>query len=146
PLFNMAGEVVGIVNSKVSASGVEGMGYAISSNSAAPILKQLMTGSKLVLPWIGTMFQTVDPGVAFLNSLDIQQGVLIIDVTANSPASGAGLQQGDVIISINGKPVLTASQAASILNNSVIGQKVTINYQRGTAQSTVTVTVAQNPQ
>jgi serine protease Do len=101
PLVNMAGEVIGIVNAKVSASGVEGMGYAISVNTASPILQQLITQGRVVQPWIGAVFQTVDPGVAFVYGLSIQQGVLIMGVTASSPASAAGLQQGDVILTVD---------------------------------------------
>jgi serine protease Do len=145
PLVNMAGEVVGIVNAKVSASGVEGMGYAISFNNAASILQQLATQGKVVQTWIGAVFQTVDPGVAFIYGLSVQQGVLILDVSAGSPASAAGLQQGDVITTISGKNVTTASQVAQVISNAQIGQKLQIVYQRGTGKSTVEVTTAQNP-
>jgi len=145
PLVNMAGEVVGIVNAKVSASGIEGMGYAISVNNASPILQQLVTQGYVVQPWIGAVFQTVDPGVAFIYGLSIQQGVLIMDVTVNSPASAAGLQQGDVIVAIDGKNMTNASQLAGVVSSSQIGQKLQIAYQRGNNKSTVEVTTAQNP-
>ena len=145
PLVNMAGEVIGIVNAKVSVSGVEGMGYAISINNALPILKQLATQGRVVQPWIGAVFQTVDPGVAFMYSLPLQQGVLIVDITANSPASTAGLKLGDVIVSVNGKNMTNASQLADVISTSQIGQKLQIIYQRGNNKSTVDVTTMQNP-
>lgn len=145
PLVNMASEVIGIVNAKVSASGVEGMGYAISVNNASPILQQLATQGRVVLPWIGAVFQTVDPGVAFVYGLSLQQGVLIVDVSTGSPASVAGLQQGDVIMTIDGKNMTTASQVAGVISGSQIGQKLQIAYQRGSNKSTVGVTTVQNP-
>jgi serine protease Do len=145
PLVNMAGEVVGIVNAKVSASGVEGMGYAISINNAASILQQLAAQGKVVQTWIGAVFQTVDPGVAFMYNLSIQQGVLIVDVSASSPASVAGLQKGDVILTVDGKNMTSSSQMAGVISASKIGQKLQIVYQRGTGKSTVEVTTAQNP-
>jgi serine protease Do len=145
PLVNMAGEVVGIVNAKVSAAGIEGMGYAISINTASPILQQLIAQGRVVQPWIGAVFQTVDPGVAFVYGLSVEQGVLIIDITASSPASKAGLQPGDVIVTIDGKNVTSASQLADVISSSQIGQKLMITYQRGNNKSTVEVTTAQNP-
>jgi serine protease Do len=145
PLVNMAGEVVGIVNAKVSAAGVEGMGYAISINTASPILQQLITQGYVTQPWIGAVFQTVDPGVAFVYGLSVQQGVLIINITASSPASAAGLQQGDVIVTIDGKNVTNASQLADIISSSQIGQKLQITYQRGNNKSTTDVTTVQSP-
>lgn len=77
--------------------------------------------------------------------LSIQQGVLIMDITANSPASAAGLQQGDVIVAINGNNVTSASQLADVISSSQIGQKLQITYQRGNSKSTVDVTTAKNP-
>jgi serine protease Do len=145
PLVNMAGEVIGIVNAKVSASGVEGMGYAISSNTAIPILQQLRSQGHVVQPWIGTVFQTVDPGVAMVYGLSAQEGALIIDVAANSPGSTVGLQQGDVVLTINGKKVITATQAANAVLGSQIGQKLEITYQRDTDKFTTSVTTTQNP-
>jgi len=144
-LVNMSGEVIGIVNAKVSASGVEGMGYAISTNTAVPILQQLLNQGYVVQPWIGAVFQTVDPGVALVNSLPVQKGVLIVDVSPNSPASNAGLQPGDVILTIDGKGVTSASEAAAAVSGSQIGQKLQIAYQRGNSKSTVEVTTVKNP-
>jgi len=144
-LVNIAGEVVGIVNAKVSALGVEGMGYAISTNSALPIIKQLASQGHVVITWIGTVFQTVDPGVAMVYGLSVQEGALIIDVASNSPGSAAGLQAGDVILTIDGKKVVTASQAANVILSSQIGQKLEITYQRNTEKATVSVTTVKNP-
>jgi len=144
-LVNMSGEIIGIVNAKVSASGIEGMGYAISTATAVPILQQLVSQGVVTQPWIGAVFETVDPGVALMNGLSVQQGVLLVNVSPNSPASAAGLQTGDVIISIDGKSVTTASGAAVIVSGSQIGQKLQITYQRGSNKSTVTVTTVKNP-
>jgi S1-C subfamily serine protease len=83
--------------------------------------------------------------VAFIYGLSVQQGVLILDVSAGSPASAAGLQKGDVITAVSGKNVTTASQVAQAISAAQIGQKLQIVYQRGTVKSAVEVTTAQNP-
>jgi serine protease Do len=144
-LVDMSGEVIGIVNAKVSASGIEGMGYAISTATAVPILQQLVNQGYVVQPWIGAVFETVDPGVAMVNNLPVQKGVLIVDVSSNSPADNAGLQPGDVILSIDGKDVTTASDAASAVSGSQIGHQLQITFQRGNSKSTIAVTTMKNP-
>ncbi|HTY82155.1 MAG TPA: trypsin-like peptidase domain-containing protein [Dehalococcoidales bacterium] len=144
-LVNMSGEVIGIVNAKVSASGIEGMGYAISTSTAVPILQQLINQGYVIQPWIGAVFETVDPGVAIVNGLDAKQGVLITNVSANSPASAAGLQVNDVILTIDGKDMTSASQAATVIAQSQIGEQLQISYQRGSSRLTTMVTTVKNP-
>jgi len=145
PLVDSLGEVVGITNAKLVASGVENIGYAIGINTALPIIEQLIQTGYIVRPYFGVTLQTIDAGVAAMYNLAVDSGVLITNVDSNSPASSAGLQAGDVIVSINGTTVTTASQLADAMNNTQIGQKVKITYWRGNSENTVEVVPTQDP-
>lgn len=145
PLVDTLGEVVGITNAKLVESGVENIGYAISINTALPIIEQLIKTGYIVRPYFGVSLQTVNAGIAAIYSLAVNSGVLITSVDSNSPASSAGLQAGDVIVSINGQTVTTASELANDMNAVQIGQKVKITYWRGNSQYTVEVTPTQDP-
>jgi serine protease Do len=145
PLVDTLGEVVGITNAKLVESGVENIGYAISIKTALPIIEQLIKTGYIVRPYFGVALQTVNAGIAAIYNLAVDSGVLVTNVDSNSPASSAGLQAGDVIVSINGITVTTSSQLADDMNNTQIGQKVKITYWRGNSQNTVEVVPTQNP-
>jgi serine protease Do len=98
PLVDMLGEVVGITNVKLVASGVENVGYAISTNAAMPLIQELIQTGQIVRPYLGVSMRTVTPDIASMLNLSVTEGALVIAVDPNSPAAGAGLQQGDVVV------------------------------------------------
>ncbi len=97
PLVNMAGEVIGITSVKIAQVGVEGMGYAISSNTAKPIIQQLVQKGYVVRPWLGVGLYTVDQYAVLRYNLAVDKGALVTQVAAGSPADKAGIKTGDVI-------------------------------------------------
>ncbi len=145
PLINTAGQIIGITNAKLVATGVTGIGYAISTQTAIPVIQQLVQKGYVTRPYLGVAFQTVNPSITALYGLAVDTGALITQVASGSPAGNAGLKAGDVIVAINGKTVSTASDAVQILSASQIGQKVTITYWRGSTKYTVDITLIQNP-
>jgi serine protease Do len=146
PLVNMAGEVIGITSVKVAQVGVEGMGYAISSNSATPIIQQLVQTGYVIRPFLGVQnLLTVDPNVAAYYSLDIEQGALIRGVMDGGPAGTAGLEAGDVIIGFNGQEVTNVNELLKALYACQIEQRVEITYWRDNSQHTAYVTLAESP-
>lgn len=145
PLLDMSAQVIGIGSYKVSQTGVEGMGYAISMNEALPILNTLISQGYVIRPYLGIDVYTVDPSVASYYGLAVDQGVLITDVAAGSPAANAGLRPGDVITAIDGKAQTDDATMMDYINSLKVGTKITIEYYRGTVKNTVTVTLVQSP-
>jgi serine protease Do len=145
PLFNLAGEVVGITSVKVSEVGVEGTGYAISMDEALPIITELVKIGYYSRPWIGVSLYTVDAIVKLRYNLAVDTGTLVTRVAAGSPAEKVGIVSGDVITNLNGKAVSDVNELNKILHSFQIGQIVTVTYYHGIAPNTVTITLAASP-
>jgi serine protease Do len=145
PLVNMKGEVIGITSAKVAAVGVEGLGYAISSKTAIPIIEQLITQGYIIRPWLGVTLYTVDQYVAAINRLPVSKGVVVAYVMPGSPAAEAGLQELDVITKFKGQDVTTAEQLINAIHDSNIGDEVTITFVRGNETKTITTRLVQSP-
>ncbi len=103
-LVNTNGELVGINTAILSRSGGNhGIGFAIPSNMIAPIMKSLVQDGRVVRGWLGVAIQDMDRELAKGLGVAATSGVLVSDVSANSPAAKAGLQRGDVITAVDGK-------------------------------------------
>jgi serine protease Do len=106
PLFNMDGQVIGVNTAIFSPSGGNiGIGFAIPSNIAENVISQLREDGSVERGWLGVQIQPVTPAIAEAVGLDKPEGALVADVTPESPAAAAGLQQGDVITRFDGEPV-----------------------------------------
>lgn len=106
PLVNLKGEAVGINTAIVSRSGgYNGIGFAIPMNMAQQICEQLMEHGSVTRGYLGVMIQAVTPELAKSFGLEEATGALIGDVSSDGPAAAAGLQRGDVIVSLDGEPV-----------------------------------------
>jgi serine protease Do len=145
PLINTAGQVIGITNAKLVATGVEAIGYAISTATAMPIIQQLVDQGYVTRPWFGVSLQTVSSGIAFIYNLSVSQGALITSVVSGGPADKAGLKAGDVIVGIGGQDITSSADAQQAILSSQIGQPVEVKYWRGNSQQTVQVTPATMP-
>jgi len=149
PLVNMAGEVVGITSAKLAGVGIEGMGYAISTNSAKPIIQELINKGHVDYPWLGVTTTTVTPSVAAKYGLSIDRGALIVGtpdspgVFPDSPAEAAGLKEGDVIIQFNGMEIDTNSALSQAIKSCNGGDEVAITYFRGEDRKTTTAVLEQ---
>jgi serine protease Do len=145
PLVNMAGEVIGIDSIKVSQVGVEGMGYAISTNEAMAVINELIKTGYIVRPWLGIRIYTVDSFAASMYNLAVDKGVLITEVANGSPAEKAGLEAGDVITMVEGKEITSVDDLLTLVNTYKVGQSITITYMRGRIENHVSVTLAESP-
>jgi serine protease Do len=106
PMFNIDGEVIGINTAIYSPSGGSiGIGFAIPSSLARPVIEQLQKSGKVERGWLGVRIQPVTDEIAESLGLDKAKGALVTDVDANSPAAKAKVQAGDVILSFDGKPI-----------------------------------------
>ena len=145
PLVDMAGEVVGINSIKVSQVGVEGMGYAISSQGAIPIINSLVKDGFVTRPWLGISLYTVDQTAIYQLNLSVDTGVLLTQVLSGGPAAKAGLKRYDVITIFDGKAMATSEDLVKEILNHPIGQTVAVTYWRGNSQNTANVTIGQSP-
>lgn len=149
-LVNTNGEVIGVntlvyTGSSTSTRRAEGLSFAIPINSALEIAGQLVkTEKKAVLqPWIGITARDVTPDVSKSYNLPVKYGLLILSVTAESPARDAKLMQGDIITEINDNAVTGRSDFKKIINNLPPGTTINVSYWRGGKKYTTSVKVEQ---
>jgi putative serine protease PepD len=134
-LVNTNAQVIGI-NSAIATSGQNsgniGLGFAIPSNKAKDVANALLAGKKVSHPALGVSVTEAEGG-----------GALVSNVTANSAAAKAGVQQGDVITSVNGKAINSSDDLVGLIQQANVGDKVTIVFTRNGAQKTVTATLGE---
>jgi serine protease Do len=145
PLVNMAGEVIGINEAKIEDVGVEGVGWAIASADALPIIQELINNRYVVRPWLGVGTETVTPTHVFWYRLAVDKGVRITSVSSGSPADIAGLKTGDVVVSFMGAEVTTDYQMVRAIHSAEIGDTVEIVYWRGNSKYTTHATLIETP-
>jgi len=145
PLVNISGEVIGITSVKIVASEVEGIGYAISSNEAKPIIEDLIRYGRVTYPWLGVGVSTVTPLLAATEHLSVDRGALIADIVAGGPAEAAGLQTGDVIIRFADKEITNLADLVQAIRGSEIGEEVDIVFVRGNDTITTSAQLMEHP-
>jgi len=127
PLLNLRGEVVGINSAIVSQSGgYEGIGFAIPSNIASYVAKQLISNGKVQRGWLGVVTQDLSPILAEKLGLKELYGALITDVEKDSPADKGGLKSGDVILSFGGKKVKDGADLMNLVGLCQPGRQVEV--------------------
>ncbi len=136
PLVNLAGEVIGITSAKIASVGVEGMGYAISIDTALPIIQELVTKGYVTRPYLGISLYTVDDLAVQQLGLKVDKGVLVTQVGSGTPAEKAGLKRYDVIVSIGGTEVTSVAEFLKVLQAATIGEQIEIKYWRGDMEYT----------
>jgi serine protease Do len=147
PLVNMAGKVVGITSVKISMVGVEGMGWAISTKVAMPIIEELINRGYVVRPWLGVEggLYTVDTWAILRYRLAVDEGAFITEVASGSPADEVGIEPGDVITEFEDEEITTAEELNQAIHSSQIGQTVKITYWRGNSEKTTYATLTESP-
>jgi len=145
PLVNMSGEVIGITSVKIVASEVEGVGFAISSDEAKPIILNLIRYGRVTYPWLGVGAQTVNPLLAASENLSVDRGALIVTVFADSPADTAGLREDDIIIRFEDKEISDVVDLVQAIRASEIGEEVEIVFVRGEDTKTTSARLVERP-
>jgi 2-alkenal reductase len=149
PLVDLAGNVIAINTLIVRNSGTgtvaEGLGFAIPINTASTVAQQLIQFGSIAHPYLGVSFQAVSPDIANAYNLPVQWGAYVTDVAANSPASQAGMQQGDIITSLGGVALDGTHDYINVLYNYKPGNQVTLVYNRNGKAIQVQVTLGTAP-
>jgi serine protease Do len=143
PLINVKGEVIGI-NTMIAGIGT-GIGFAIPINMAKSIVGQLETSGRVTRGWLGVGIQDVTPEMTGTLGLGERKGVLIGDVFADGPAAKAGVQVGDVVVAIDGKPVATAQELQFLVAEKPVGASVAVQALRKGKEKTFDVKLGQRP-
>jgi serine protease Do len=143
PLVNMAGQVVGI--NVAIASNAENIGFAVSTDTAIPVVQSLINEGRVVRPWLGVEAATVTSAIQHHYSLSVGSGALITSVTPGSPADNAGLRAGDIITKMDGENISTTEDLISAIENHQIGDQVGITYCRGSAQELTNAALEASP-
>lgn len=135
PLVNLAGEVVGINTLVVRSSGTgavaEGLGFALPVNTARAVAEQIIQKGYFSRPYLGIRWQTITPAIAMRYSLPVSWGAYVTGVVVNSPASEAGLRQGDIITRIGDVVIDENHSFINALFQYNPGDKVILEVARG---------------
>lgn len=143
PLVNMSGQVVGI--NVAIADDAENIGFAISTNTAVPVIQSLIEEGQVVRPWLGVVMLTVTPTIKQQYDLSVDKGVLIVEVLNGSPAEEAGLRPNDVVTSIDGQQINTSEEMRQVIHDHQVGDEIGITYFRGDEQKTTTAVLGEVP-
>jgi serine protease Do len=146
PLVDTTGRVVGINTHILSQSGgSEGIGFAVPSNIVRTVFEQLRTTGRVRRGTLGVLTQTVTPVIAQGLALSRQTGVIISDVAPNGPGDRAGLKSGDLVLTIDGRPMENARQFEVNIYRGRVGDIVTLEVLRGTEKVKTTAAIAERP-
>lgn len=151
PLVNIQGQVIGITSSKIASNGgtsVEGLGFAIPSNDAQNIIKQLESDGKVTRPALGIqMVNLSNVGASDLRKLNIPSGltsgVVVRSVQNNMPANGH-LQKYDVITKVDDKEIASSTDLQHALYNHAIGDTIKVTYYRNSKEETTSIKLDKN--
>jgi serine protease Do len=146
PLFSLKGEVVGINTMIFSRTGQSGgLGFAIPVNEAKNILGDLKKYGHVPRPWLGVAGQPMTPQLARYYNLESADGVLVYNLIQGGPADRAGIEDGDIVLSINGTHVAEPNDIERALAKQRPNQDATLEILRGAAKSRITVHLREMP-
>ena len=141
PLINSQGQVIGINSAK--ASSAEGLGFAIPINTATPIIDEIKENGTYEQAYIGISGMNVEAVKAqYQTDFKADKGIYVMQIYTNSPASKAGLQEGDIITAVNGTSVDDMSALKKELVKYRPGDTIKVTYERDKQSSTAEVTLA----
>ncbi|MEN6498725.1 MAG: Do family serine endopeptidase [Thermoguttaceae bacterium] len=146
PLVNLDGEVIGINTAISSNTGAnQGVGFAVPVNLAKWVVEQLVQDGTVHRAYLGVLIQPVTQQLADQFGVKVNEGVVVTEVLPDSPAAQAGLKQGDVILSFNGKPVTSPNQLQGYVEQAKIGGQQSVVIKREGQEKTLAVVTREQP-
>jgi len=146
PMFDLNGNVIGINSALISPTGSNvGIGLAIPAEAARPVIEALRRGEKPERGYLGVGLQPIDDDIAASLGLPRNRGEIVRSVQPGEPAAKAGLQQGDVIVTVGGKEVNPDQTVSYLVANTPVGSRIPVEVIRNGRRITVPVIVGQRP-
>ena len=143
-LFNMNGELVGIVNAKSSSSDAEGLGFAIPINDAIKVAQELLENGYVTgRPYLGITYLAVTDAQTASQLGVNAYGVYVVEVVKGGPAEKAGLQAGDRIVSVDGTEIASRDDLGTLMQKHAAGDTLSITIARDGQMQTVNVTLGE---
>ena len=143
-LFNMNGELIGIVNAKSSSSDAEGLGFAIPINDAIKVAQELLENGYVTgRPYLGITYLGVEDAQTAAQLGVNAYGVYVVEVVKGGPAERAGLQSGDRIVSIDGTEIASKDDLGTLMQKHAAGDTLNITIARNGQMQTVSVTLGE---
>ena len=145
PLFDLAGRVVGVNTLGIPQSGVtpvQGLFFAIPANRVANIASQLIENGQASYPYIGIEYQRISPDLAAQNDLPVDYGAYVLATVQGGPAEQAGIQRGDIILSIGDQRIQGQTTFTEALFAQSAGDTVPVTVLRGNEELQLEVTLA----
>jgi len=146
PMFDMAGNVIGINSALISPTGASvGIGLAIPAEAAKPVIDALRRGQRPERGYLGVGLQPLDENIAAALGLPKDRGELVRSVVPGEAAARAGIQQGDVILKVGGRDVTPDETVSYLIANTTVGTRVPLEIIRDGRRQTLQVQVGQRP-
>ena len=149
PLVNLAGEVIGVntlvVRESPTGNVAEGLGFAVPVNTAQAVAEQIIEQGYFARPYMGLSFQPVNPEIAARYNLPAEWGVFITNVELNSPASQAGLQEGDIITQVGDIPLDEDNSYVNALFSYQPGDQIPLIVMRDGEEIQLEITLGEAP-
>ena len=145
PLLNLAGEIIGINTAVLRGGRVEGIGFAISVETAIPVAQELIAIGRVRWAWLGGEFSDLSTEEAAKRNLSSGRGVLVTDVIEDGPAWQAGIMEGDIILSIADGEVSTVKQLTLLLRDFRAADSVEVDFWRDGQRQSLQVTLGARP-
>ena len=142
PLFNTKGEIVGINTAILTRSGgSQGIGFAVPANIVKGIVAQLKEHGRPIRGWLGVRIQTVTPELAEALNMKENDGALVAGVVPGSPAAKAGIKEGDLILTYDGKAIGKMVELPRLVADTTVNKTVKVELMRGGKRTTLPVTI-----
>ena len=142
PLFTLDGDVVGVNTAIISPTGGSvGIGFSVPSNLASVIVNQLIEDGRVSRGWLGINIQAVDQALARSYGLSTAAGVIVTDVTEDSPGDEAGLKVGDLILRFNGELISETRELSRKVAEAELDEPIRVNIIRESRRQELTVTL-----
>jgi len=146
-LVDAAGNLIGVNSAIFSKSGgYQGIGFAIPTSIAKGVLEEIIQHGRPLRGWLGVGGQAITPDLAQSLELKNTDGVLITEVTRNSPAHKAGVEPGDVVVAIDGKKIVEAREAMLAILARRPGDKIALTVMREGKELVLQAVATERPQ
>ncbi len=143
PLIDSSGKVIGINTAMISQA--QGIGFAVPVNTVKMILEDLIRFGRIVRPWLGIVGMDVTKEAARYYGLGVEEGVLVVKVVSDGPAAEADIEEGDIIMGVDGVHVRSIRELQAAIKGKRIGSQIEVLIRRGGFEGVAKLKLAEAP-